>query len=121
MKTQNAQKHTGGPWKVLCQEQYGESQQTAYIVTVNDEYPVAVTTGRNIYGVLANANLLAAAPEMLDALRALLCNAKEMQKYIDTMTGRERFADDGNQIADYSPEMAQAARVISRATQRLTL
>jgi hypothetical protein len=67
-------KHTPGPW-IITQESYGTVIRGAEVVRESDgyEYPfreyVASTWGERSDTTDADARLIAAAPEMLDALR----------------------------------------------------
>ena len=63
----------------------------------------------------ANARLIAAAPDLLDALEALLENAENKARYISLLENREVFDPNGKAFAYYSPEMHQARAAIARA------
>ena len=58
--------HTPGPWELRASELGGI---TGLIYPVESEYPVASTTGYHAGHRLHNARLIAAAPELLAALK----------------------------------------------------
>lgn len=63
----------------------------------------------------ANARLIAAAPELLAALRDLLENAVAKERYIDTLTGEDVKNWELPDAALDSPEMAAARAAIAKA------
>jgi hypothetical protein len=75
-------KHTLGPWSVVQIEDDGDGSKTAILVADDELYaeddrnqwPNSGFDLAHLYGPhqLANANLIAAAPDLLDALRGLL-------------------------------------------------
>lgn len=96
-KTSNAT-HTPGPWKVFYDYQYGKAVKTAYISTDDTSIPVATTDGVNECGVLASAQLIAAAPDLL----AALCDAEFLMRQAGKIAGPmqdsfNRSADDARQ------------------------
>lgn len=71
-------KHTQGPWRIQ-----GENKDT---VTFDAFGSCAQLCGRNLQ---SNATLIAAAPDLLEALIALEKKAVEMRKLIDPKTWAE--------------------------------
>lgn len=75
MNTENAQKHTPGPWTLstppvcACRCRYVESE-TEILAEVRD-------TSNGVFVDVANARLIAAAPELLGSLKDVL---KELQR-----------------------------------------
>jgi hypothetical protein len=70
--------HTPGPW------QFGTSSEGSFYkrnIAGADGYHVALTSSRDDSEVDANARLIAAAPELLEALQTML-------KHPDTMTAK---------------------------------
>ena len=64
-------KHTPGPWKV--RGQYVEAAKHAVVAQVNMPYEIGSDATVSVTGVMnANAALIAAAPELLTALRLVM-------------------------------------------------
>jgi hypothetical protein len=67
-------KHTPGPWNAGI----SKIMRVATITTVSNRIPIAVTTGDAPKAThTANAILIAAAPELFDALRYLVALARD--------------------------------------------
>lgn len=118
-------KHTPGPWK---------TEDRRYLITdAPDEGSIGVYAGgfwiADVHGAHvgpksrdeadANARLIAAAPELLEALEALLQNAENKAVYISILEYKECFDSEGNAIAEYSPEMDKARAAIAKAKGQL--
>lgn len=75
-------KHTPGPWRLVEMGSYSVTcDADAYDmvgVGLNDGYPLAITVSRNpIMGrAESNAHLIAAAPDLLAALRQMVVNSE---------------------------------------------
>jgi hypothetical protein len=93
MTPTNEAKHTPGPWRIdadqvadeatrkIC-ERYGiqESRGTGILGDIkqhehNESYSVVAVVNDNLWECEANANLIAAAPELLTALRDIVVSA----------------------------------------------
>jgi len=100
-KDGDGMKHTPGPWKVTDGKTLGtlieaKPYRDGYIVArVNSTKGMAPDGDENRE---ANANLIAAAPEMLEALKTI---------YVDACDREETEDDDGEEYEDY-----KAARVV---------
>ena len=80
MKTQ----HTPGPWKAIGDKIYSADQrQVAHVYALVDPDDL------NIMQSIPNARLMAAAPEMLDALKALI-HAYSSHEFPALIDARER-------------------------------
>lgn len=66
-------KHTPGPWTALCDPSTVRKNRMAMVATSHKEgMCIDVTTsGANYSEDMANARLIAAAPELLEALKAI--------------------------------------------------
>lgn len=62
---------------------------------------------------LANARLIASAPELLAALHDLLANAESKERYARMILGTETGEETANDLD--SPEMAKARAAIAKA------
>lgn len=94
MKTET---HTSGEW-------IAELTETFCIIRDKDHHTVAKTNPDNIYGTgesIANARLIAAAPELLESLQALL--------YLGEMLEQESGEKD--------PAVEKARKAIKKATK----
>ncbi len=81
-------KHTPWPWNV-------EAAQRGFIVTaLNGQYDIAVVRNIGVQDNKANAQLIAAAPELLEALKEL---------------SAEEWRDDNDPILDRARSKARAA------------
>lgn len=81
-------KHTPGPWAVY------QSRGNSRLRVMSDAVPYDVATmnhAGNDEAEAANAHLIAAAPEMLDALRYMVANA-EAEGWSGLMLGDARTA-----------------------------
>ena len=115
MKTQNTQnqpaapvKHTRGPWHIGLKKSIYADRDGTQIAFCD--------IGTNFDDEnLANARLIAAAPELLAALESLLENCRAKAALIATLESREKFDDAGNEIIDQSPEMDTARAAIAKA------
>lgn len=84
-------KHTPGPWKVSQRDAEGNLTTPAIfangvIVAVVSELPG---------GYEANANLIAAAPELLEALKALVKSNEEHNEAVSEVIGKPTGWHDG--------------------------
>ena len=72
-KTRSMSKHTPGPWSALTPDQFGRPVQADWVVAGGDAYICVAPQWDEEYRdeSLANARLIAAAPEMLQALQEL--------------------------------------------------
>lgn len=72
-------KHTPGPWSALTPDQFGRPVQADWVVAVGDAYICVGPQWDEEYRdeSLANARLIAAAPEMLEALKAVMDNESD--------------------------------------------
>lgn len=79
-------KHTPGPWHLVFT---GPASTPDWIVEAGEIViaRIEVTTTRTAYEVGRNARLIAAAPEMLEALEEILRNVSPWER-ADTMAGR---------------------------------
>lgn len=83
------QKHTPGPWRI------GDAGQTVYGAKAEGEFPkvVADTSKSMTVGERrANARLIAAAPELLEALRDLQAQCQKWAPTIDQSRARAAIA-----------------------------
>lgn len=99
-------KHTPGPWHVV--EEMDDDGDVLYSIEA-DNVPVA-----DIYRKAeheANARLIAAAPELLEALMSILDYAPEMELCIASRYGGDSFTYVG-----FSGHIADAKAAIAKAT-----
>lgn len=96
-------KHTPGPWKAEDLNNMGGA-----IVTAGSR-EVARTWGYDMADMAANARLIAAAPEMLDALKAA------QSRLCEHCPG---YRDDLGQIGDHTDECLAAINAIAKAEGR---
>jgi len=80
MSDETKQAHTPGPWEVAGHGNYVRSRSGGFAVAQSEELPGQDGEERN-----ANARLIAAAPEMLEALKELV---KEFDAYEAAMCKR---------------------------------
>ena len=106
MKTQ----HTPGPWK---EDKYGCVIDAGGRVVCNE----FCTTSIPLAESLANARLIAAAPELLEALENLLRNAYDKARYIAMLEGPEQdiAAAEAKESELDSPEMGRARAALAKA------
>lgn len=123
------QQHTPGPWfhdkamsgrtdsfSITHNRRCGPDILQEAIATLH--YPSSHPTQLDSAVVAeANARLIASAPELLEALKALLRNVEDCQKYIAVLKDDERFDSEGNQLFPSSPEMDRARAAIAKATE----
>lgn len=65
-------KHTKGPW--VTADGYGEKRYGTAVKSIHDDHLICSCTGYyGREGAEANARLIAAAPELLEALESLKC------------------------------------------------
>lgn len=102
--------HTPGPWKVHNPSVDSLAVSIGSTGRNDFEWPTNYTPRD-----LANARLIAAAPELLESLEALLKNAENKAVYISMLENTERFDSEGNAIAEYSHEMDKARAAIAKA------
>lgn len=87
-----AEKHTPGPWKVFIDDSgdewtgwplsiYAENDEDKSIVRPGGQWPYKWDAAMSQREAVANAHLIAAAPDLLAALKAFLHANREMQDY----------------------------------------
>ena len=106
-------KHTPGPWQVgMAFDNYGETEIAIEHMTPAGNLVVAVALG-GLQGQDANARLIAAAPDLLEALKWYESKAKQM--------GRAAIHQDSKLMLELMKEVAveygaQARAAIAKAT-----
>lgn len=94
-------KHTLGPWQVgMAFDNYGETEIAIEHMTPAGNLVVAVALG-GLQGQDANASLIAAAPDLLDALKAIVKSLAEQD-------------DEG--LIEHAQQMINARAAIAKAT-----
>lgn len=94
-------KHTLGPWQVgTAFDNYGETEIAIEHMTPAGNLVVAVALG-GLQGQDANASLIAAAPDLLDALKAIVKSLAEQD-------------DEG--LIEHAQQMIDARAAIAKAT-----
>ena len=94
-------KHTPGPWQVgMAFDNYGETEIAIEHMTPAGNLVVAVALG-GLQGQDANASLIAAAPDLLDALKAIVKSLAEQD-------------DEG--LIEHAQQMIDARAAIAKAT-----
>lgn len=83
--------HTPGPWKLVPKFHASVESSTGRHVANCGGYTTNMDQGEHMNENEANARLIAAAPDLLEALEALLETAKEDRPYAHTDTGSEVF------------------------------
>ncbi len=79
-------KHTPGPWTRLTDDPSDESRfATTSIIGSNDKYVLSQIDTRNSAEGNANLRLIAAAPELLEALKLLLVKQSFIEKNCDPL------------------------------------
>ncbi len=101
--------HTPGPWK-LCKETTRGEFGTDFRIRTHDGSHLAVVGPCNTE---ANAKLIAAAPDLLDALTKLLTYANN---YSDAMRGSGHGAEQLGELADSISVAGIARAAIAKAT-----
>lgn len=102
-------KHTAGPWELRPDDMGGLSP---FIYPVGSEYPVAVVTGYHSSASqrLPSARLIAAAPELLEALQSLL-------KSFPTEDDMHIAGWEQSEIDSACRDYAAARAAVAKATQ----
>jgi len=90
-------KHTKGPWKVLIEDTGGEFSGWPYIAPTDEELDCIIVHNKGFKDTywdnlglkesLANANLMAASPELLLALKDTMLTLAEVAKSTNTYEG----------------------------------
>lgn len=97
MQTESATTHTPGPWRLAVVGGFRDGQPSASIwIEAGEYYSIASVIPQR--EVEANAHLLAAAPELLFALKMLLADIEDYQR-INHLGGAD----------NHSQQMARAA------------
>lgn len=107
-------KHTSGPWEIVPQPTY-ELIYGPNSVLVGSAYGGTRTWGISLKERRANARLIAAAPEMLEALRWAVGMAEEAIIVRETGDDPE---DTPEIIAMHRQELARAQAVLAKAEGR---
>ena len=97
-------KHTPGTWSALTPDQFGRPVQADWVVAGGDAYICVGPQWDEEYRdeSLANAHLIAAAPELLEALEYLASLAEEAMREVGEY--------------DIEAELAEARAAIAKAT-----
>lgn len=101
----NMSDHTPGPWHIVTDE-HGNTE----IITDSRPYICTVAPGKCEDVTVANARLIAAAPELLEALMSILDYAPEMELCIASKYGGDSFTYVGfrGYIADAKAAVSKA-------------
>ena len=108
----SAAKHTPGPWKVIS-EQTAREVEVFEIAEISHYRVIRDARGDGFDAQghdLADARLIAAAPELLEALRGAL---KALDAIGDEMTVGERYTNAGQYLLD---SLTPARAAIAKAT-----
>ena len=93
--------HTEGPWEACEHGDYGDNDGQCRVVS-GDDIRIAVVLGLDTPENEANANLIAAAPELLEAVEILV-------------SVREMFANAALNAKTYGPAMKLKAELWDKA------
>lgn len=111
--------HTKGPWTVQRLSNGSTLIQLAEadidVCQVFRPYPLKGEGPDTGERQAANASLIAAAPELLEALEALVTERNAAEAYIRTLTNSETFDDAGNATPCDSVACLRARNAIAKA------
>jgi len=108
----NAPQHTPGKWTAFAKPEKGcyEGQDAPYTIRCGDR---AIATVRQQVGAKANANLMAAAPELLAALECALADLEGLSEYLGYLFA----AHSGSELDDHPAKLTitEARAAIAKA------
>jgi hypothetical protein len=99
--------HTPGPWDYRFSEMLRNPSQEQCEIFAPDGTAI-LRCAANRYRFLANARLIAAAPELLEALAAILPYARAEAEGLENYRGEDEVADEQADAAWVAVECAEA-------------
>ncbi len=114
-------KHTPGPWGVFCKEVRFpgvEAEHKSIVIYGNDGEKDQGVRGDTQEEALANAKLIAAVPELLEALIALTTNKHlSLGDLVYHIRDRELEGWEGPSVKAWSDAVTKAENAIAKATK----
>lgn len=113
--------HTKGPWSIPHFADENSSCACSYIFSDAQRGFGAIATiefggeNENYETAKANANLIAAAPDLLEALEDLLCHAEYLEEFIESERGRGRSAESLYEAGEMDDRMIGAKKAIAKS------